>query len=271
MKSVHLCGLVVSIGLASCAAPSDVMVRPSDGSTVRCSSTGVGILGTPAALIANSGCVSDFRAMGYMTNEEYQIFKNQTNQSQNITTPPASADSGYGSGRVSGNSNAIPSQATNLKSTQDNRNFFFESKDGGYSLSLSNSWSNRPLPETLKRQPGALFAANETAGGYFIIATEDSADLTNFQLFAEGKLKELSAKLKNPEYSDIQYIKINGNDSAVFETSGLLPNGLNVHYLYTLMKSKNKIVKISAWAGASKFNNIKDELQKIPYSVKIID
>ena len=76
-----------------------------------------------------------------MTSDEYQAFKNQ-NRSLSVPSP---ADSGYGSGRVSGSSNQIPSQASELKEVKSS-NLFIESKDGGYSISLSYEWVKLPPP-----------------------------------------------------------------------------------------------------------------------------
>lgn len=253
-------------GLGGCAAPSDVMIRPSDGATVRCSSTGVGLLGAPAALISKSGCVSDFRALGYVTSDEYQAFKNQ-NRSLSVPSP---VDSGYGSGRVSGSSNQIPSQASELKEVKSS-NLFIESKDGGYSISLSNEWVQLPPPEIVKRSPGGIFVSNQTKGAHFIVATEDASDISNFQMFNESKLSELSAKLANAYKSDIQYVTINGREAARFETSGQLSNGQNVHYLYTIINTKKKMIKITSWSGESKFQANKELLMSIANAVKTLE
>lgn len=248
----------ILLGLGGCAAPSDVMIRPSDGATVRCSSTGVGILGAPAALISKSGCVSDFRALGYVTNDEYQAFKNQNRQ----LSVPSSADSGYGSGRVSGSSNQIPSQVAESKDLKSS-NLFIESKEGGYSISLSNEWMQLPPPEVVKRSPGGIFVSNQTKGAHFVVATEDAADISNFQMFNESKLNEVTAKLTNVYKSDIKYSTINGLEVARFETSGQLANGQNVHYLYTIINTKKKMIKITSWSGESKFQANKELLMSI--------
>lgn len=134
------------LALTSCAAPSDVMVRPSDGATVRCSAIGGGIIGASAALISQSGCVQDFRGMGYVTLDEYKASKEagKTATQQNLSSPN-SVDSSIGS-KMSAGSNQIPGQMELSSITE--QPFSFVSKDGGYAISLSSDWKQRPYQTT---------------------------------------------------------------------------------------------------------------------------
>lgn len=48
------------------------MVNPQNGDLVDCSTMGVGWLGAPTALVAREQCITKFKALGYITEEEYK-------------------------------------------------------------------------------------------------------------------------------------------------------------------------------------------------------
>jgi hypothetical protein len=56
--------LSLTIALAACATPSDLM-QARDGSVYRCASAGWGWVGAPLALMAEQRCVDDATKLGY--------------------------------------------------------------------------------------------------------------------------------------------------------------------------------------------------------------
>ena len=67
--------ILLFVVFAGCAMPQQLMVQPSTGTVIDCSTVGWGLAGTTVALAAHSNCIARYRAVGYITLEEYNARK----------------------------------------------------------------------------------------------------------------------------------------------------------------------------------------------------
>lgn len=72
IKLLAVALLTLSFLICGCAAPNQIMVNPSNGAAVDCSTWGWGWAGTPMALIAHERCIERYRSVGFVTAEEYK-------------------------------------------------------------------------------------------------------------------------------------------------------------------------------------------------------
>lgn len=255
MKNISL-GLVSALVFSACATPSQVLVR-KDGSTIRCHSEGIGVIGAPAALIAQGSCISDYRALGYIPIEEHNAAKANKNQpsiSESITPPLFQQTSTTPQSAQSDSLGSSPSSA--------------KSKDGSYIFNIPRGWTQIPPPANFQNSPGVIHAKNPSMDLMVLISTAENSDIQDFHAYAEFKRSEQAKKLTNPKIFDIQQQKINGLEAFRYEVTGLV-NGVNIHYLVTIMQSEKKIIMVNAWTVESKFNRNRNELERLAFETVI--
>lgn len=82
MKNVIIM-LLIAIICCACATNSLLLVHPKTGQTMDCSSSGMGLAGIILSKNMTNECEKRYRALGYVTTEEYQMIKNNPNTSLN--------------------------------------------------------------------------------------------------------------------------------------------------------------------------------------------
>jgi hypothetical protein len=95
-----------------------------------------------------------------------------------------------------------------------------------------------------------------------MISTHDAIDIEVNAYMGERRNKMLE-KLTQATSTEIQKTKVNNFDAFRLEIKGITSGGVKVHYLFTLIKTNNKLFHLVAWSTESKFEENRVEFEQL--------
>jgi hypothetical protein len=88
MRYLRCIMLFILVLLSGCAAARQAMIHPYSKAQVTCEGFGFGLYGTPAALIAYSNCLDQYKVLGYVPIEEYDKNESGKLDTESIPSSP---------------------------------------------------------------------------------------------------------------------------------------------------------------------------------------
>lgn len=230
-----LCSLTLLPALlliSGCASTSTQMVNDK-GQVANCGASGWGWIGAPMALAMSQDCIAKYQAAGF--------------HEAGTPTPAGSAPATAGT-------TMAPTSPTTVAG-----------KDGFFKITLPAGWMQTPSPNPSYQ----LAARNPAAETYLVISSVKTADITDWQTFAESMKAKLIGNLTQSTSSETAKIKINGFDALRADIGGTLKNGAKVHYLGTIIKTDQNLVYLLSWSLESKFAANRSEFEALPSALQM--
>lgn len=220
-----------------CASTSTQMINDK-GQVANCGAWGFGIIGAPAALISTQNCIAKYQVAGFRESGSSQL-----------------GATGSPTAQVSASS---VQAATTTPTTMSG-------KDDSFKITLPAGWIQAPPPSASQQ----LFARNLVIDAGLLVSSISTADVQDWQVYAESLRVKLVGNLTQSTSSETQKIKVNGLDALQSDTSGTLKNGVKIHYLGTIIKSDKKIVYLLALCFESKFSANRSELESLAFGLQL--
>lgn len=222
--------------IGGCASTSTKMVNEK-GQVGNCSASGWGWIGAPMALASSQECIAKYQAAGF----------------HEAGTPAPAGTTTAAAGTTTPAPVALTTPTT------------VAGKDGFFKITLPAGWMQTPQPNPSYQ----LAARNPVAETYLVISSVKSADIADWQVFAESMKAKLMGNLTQSTSSDTAKIKVNGFDALRADISGTLKNGVKVRYLGTLIKTDQNLVYLLSWSLESKFAANRSEFESLPAAMQM--
>ena len=237
MKNSILSFFPIVIIVAGCASTSTQMVNDK-GQVGNCGAWGFGIIGAPAALISTQNCIEKYQAAGFRE-----------------AGSPQPAGAGSPSAQTpSNNAQVLPTTPTTMLS-----------KDGSFKITLPAGWIQAPPPFPSQQ----LFAKNSLIDAGLLMTSVNSADVQDWQAYAESQRVKMIGNLSQSTSSEIRKIKVNGFDALQADIGGTLKSGVKIHYLGTFIKTDKQFIQLLTWCFESRFSANRAEFESLPAGLQM--
>jgi hypothetical protein len=139
-------------------------------------------------------------------------------------------------------------------------------------IDLPLGWIERSLTDQMKNTQIDFWAYNKTIDAGLRFFTYPKAVILSSEGFIKNTREMMKNSLKQGVYTEIEQLKINGNNAFRFELNGLVgANDTPMTYLVTFVEGNKSLVRLDVWMAQSNFPNYKDELIKFATRLKGVD
>lgn len=132
----------------------------------------------------------------------------------------------------------------------------------GVALVLPDGWVRMPKEGLNSAGEILLYALNSTSDSGLILSVVPLVSVTNVEVFANSRAAAMASMLADPKRSDIERLKINGNDAFRFNVSGVT-NGINIAYMLTVIRGNSEVAVLNIWTSNNNFSRQKSSMEKI--------
>ncbi|MFZ7127539.1 MAG: hypothetical protein ACOWWM_15390 [Desulfobacterales bacterium] len=253
-RSLVILSTSLFVLISGCAAPNQIMVYPSTGQTVDCSSVGWGYIGVPTALIATERCASRYEQLGYVRWEDYKELqgKNGVNSMAYIEVESQIAHL-----KKRGYDHLLENNSLGMKFMIDLSSVIVTDKFVRFQIAeIPVSNHNKVLftsyaveiDESMGKQCGVYEDTDDQSNAF----SQDSAVLIYSKMIFNGKIKaskrprpseyytvkKAVIRLRKSGYSRLHYIP--SNDSyMMLKTDSVKSDGMYVNLVLTEFSSAN--------------------------------